>query len=581
MAYLLNDARSFADDFAEGLALAHPELLRAVSGGVVRSTAVSDGSVAVVTGGGSGHFPAFGGLVGAGLAHAAALGNVFASPSTQQIVSVARSASRGGGVLLAYGNYAGDVLNFRGAAERLRREGIDARTVEITDDVSSAGADDTGRRRGIAGGLVVYKVVGAAADRGDTLDEVERIARRANELTRSIGAAFTGCTLPGAPAPLFTVPAGRMALGMGIHGEPGIAEIDLPSADGLARLLVERLLAERPENAGDAAVVLVNGLGSVSGEELYLLYRGIARELATAGIAIQGVEIGELTTSFEMAGVSLTLAWLDDELLPLWSAPADAPGFRRGDPGARIVGDVPAVVEPSADRHVRPRATEASRRVGEQVLSALEAVHGTVVEHLDELGRLDAVAGDGDHGIGMQRGASAAVGAAERAVEAAGGAGTVLASAADAWSDRAGGTSGVLWGLALTALAESIGDEEAPTPPRLAAAVRSAVDRIAEFGRAQRGDKTMLDAMIPFADVLERRTAGGDGIRRAWREAAGAATVAASATASLTPRIGRARPLAAQSLGTPDPGAVSFALAVMAVSAILDNAPTTEMEKML
>ena len=222
MARLFNDPNDFVADMSRGLSLAAARWVRAVPGGVVRSTRVPAPTVSLVIGGGSGHFPAFSGLVGPGLAHGAAMGNVFASPSTKQILSVARASDQGRGVLFSYGNYAGDVLNFDQAQEQLRAEGIDTRTVVVTDDIFSAPADEIDRRRGIAGDLAVFKIAGAAAEAGLDLSEVERLAASANDRTRSIGVAFSGCTLPGADAPLFTVPDGRMAVGLGIHGEPGI-----------------------------------------------------------------------------------------------------------------------------------------------------------------------------------------------------------------------------------------------------------------------------------------------------------------------------------------------------------------------
>ena len=331
MAYLLNDPREFADEFTAGLAAAYRGRVRVVDGGIARREPTPRGQVALVTGGGTGHYPAFAGLVGAGLAHGAALGNLFASPSARQAVAIAKAVDGGAGVLFAFGNYAGDVLNFRQAVDRLREEGVDARLLAVTDDVSSAGADDTGRRRGIAGGLAVYKIAAAAADAGYDLDRVEALAMRANDRVRTLGVAFSGCTLPGASEPLFTVPHGRMAVGMGIHGEPGIDEVDIPTADGLANLLVERLLTEAPPAVEERrAVVLLNGLGSMAYEELFVVYGRVAALLAEAGVEVADAEVGELVTSFEMAGVSLTLFWLDAELELLWNAPADAPGFRRG-----------------------------------------------------------------------------------------------------------------------------------------------------------------------------------------------------------------------------------------------------------
>jgi dihydroxyacetone kinase len=300
MTYLYNDPVDFADELIDGFVAANQSWVRAVSGGVVRNAKPTPGQVAVVIGGGSGHYPAFAGLVGPGLAHGAAMGNLFASPSAQQVYSVAKAASQGGGVLLSYGNYAGDVLNFNQAQDRLNAEGIPCRTVVVTDDVSSASLDEVAKRRGIAGDLAVFKAAAAAAEAGADLEEVVRLAQKANDRTRSFGVAFSGCTLPGADEPLFTVPDGRMAIGMGIHGEQGIDEVDIPSASDLAKLMVERLLAERPEGATKAAVIL-NGLGSVKYEELFVLYRSISQLLDDAEVEIVEPDVGELVTSFQMA----------------------------------------------------------------------------------------------------------------------------------------------------------------------------------------------------------------------------------------------------------------------------------------
>ena len=244
MTHLVNDPQTFAADVLAGFTAAHPGRVRQVLGGVVRAAATPPGEVAVVLGGGSGHYPAFAGWVGAGMAHGAVCGNFFASPSADHVASVARAADGGGGVLLGFGNYAGDVLQFGQAAEDLRAEGVDVRIVTVTDDIASAA--DPEQRRGIAGDLMVFKIAGAAAAAGADLDEVERIARHANARTRTIGVALSGCALPGQDHPLFTVAPGSIALGLGIHGEPGLSTQPLGSATDVADDLVRRVLAERP-----------------------------------------------------------------------------------------------------------------------------------------------------------------------------------------------------------------------------------------------------------------------------------------------------------------------------------------------
>ena len=579
MTRLFNDPSHFADEAVAGFVAAHRRWVRPVAGGVARSTQTPQGQVAVVVGGGSGHYPAFAGLVGQGLASGAVLGNVFASPSAAQVVSVAQAAQHGGGVLLTYGNYAGDYLNFSQAEERLRAAGTPCRSVLVTDDVSSAPADQRHQRRGIAGDLVVFKLAAAAAAAGRTLDEVAAAAERANDRTRSLGVAFSGCTLPGASAPLFTVPEGRMAIGLGIHGEPGLTETDIPTAAALAELFVERLLAELPDDVptatGQRVVALLNGLGSVKYEELFIVYGRVHQLLGEAGVEVVDCEVGEICTSFDMAGVSLTLTWLDSDLERLWEAPADAPAFRRGAVSEQALVQHPVVDVQDLTEPGPPPATPESRRAAATVVDVVDVIARTVDTHAEQLGRLDSVAGDGDHGIGMQRGSTAAAAAARASLGAGAGAGTVLTAAADAWADKAGGTSGALWGLGLRRIGVELGDRAAPTPAVLAAGLRSARAAVTDFGRAQVGDKTLVDVLVPLEEAFGAAVLAGHPAAEAWQQGAVAAERAADATKDLLPRMGRARPHAERSLGTPDPGAVSLALIARAVADLLSAESVT------
>lgn len=579
MTRLWNEPSAFADEMIDGFVAANGRYVRRVPGGVVRSTLAPEGQVAVVIGGGSGHYPAFGGLVGPGLAHGAAMGNLFASPSTQQVHAVAKAADNGGGVFFSYGNYAGDVLNFDAAQDRLRAEGIASETVTVTDDISSATADERHKRRGIAGDLAVFRAAAGAAEAGYDLAEVTRIARLANDRTRSFGVAFSGCTLPGADAPLFSVPEGRMAVGLGIHGEPGIDETDIPTADGLAELLVGRLLDEVPEGvevAGARVIPVLNGLGSLKYEELFVVYRRVAELLAEAGAAIVDPHVGEYCTSFDMAGVSLTLFWPDDELARLWETPVDTPAYRRGSITERERWDASAAAQAEDSADAIPPADGASRAVAASVVTVLETIVRTIDDHVDELGRMDAIAGDGDHGIGMQRGAHAALAAGRSAAEARAGAETTLAHAADGWSDKAGGTSGALWGVILSAVARALGDEGRPDGRAVAAGIDAARAGVMSYGKAEPGDKTMVDALVPFSTELSRRVGAGEVLVDAWRAAAETATRAAEATADLLPRLGRARTHGEHSVGTPDPGAVSLALIASAIGDQLATSRETQ-----
>jgi len=584
MTTLSNDPAQFAEDALKGFADVYRNLVVQVPGGVVRSSS-RPGKAAVVIGGGSGHYPAFCGLVGPGLADGAVVGNVFTSPSAADVVSVARRASQGSGVLLLTGNYAGDVMNFTMAQRQLASDGIDARYVVVTDDIASAPKGQESLRRGIAGDLPVFKIAAAAAEAGCDLDYVERVALRANDVTRTLGVAFDGCTLPGATQPMFTVPAGRMGIGVGIHGEPGIGETEMPPAAELARILVGRVLEEAPRCGPARAAVILNGLGRTKYEELFVLWATVAALLREAGITIVEPDVGELVTSLDMAGCSLTVTWLDDELETFWCAPCATPAYRKGtfvseqtlstpvlnDSGVAAV-DPEKDIEPqtNAEHQARTGASDRSRSQAAIVVSLIEAAEQAIRRSEDELGKLDAIAGDGDHGRGMVRGVGAATEAARTALADGAGTREVLVRAGQAWAGRAGGTSGVLWGAMLEAAGNTIGDdedfwrrwEEDPTAV-VAHAVEAAVAAVRALGKAELGDKTLLDALAPLQDSLHR--SGGQRPVEAWTTAAAAATKAAKDTAALRPRLGRARPLAEQSVGHPDPGAVSLALIAAAV----------------
>jgi dihydroxyacetone kinase len=322
MTHLYNDPAEFPSDVISGFAAAYPQYVQRVEGasGFVRAGGPLEGKVSLVIGGGSGHYPSYNGVVGTGFADGAVLGGVFASPSAEQVYRIARAADGGAGVVLGFGNYAGDRLNFGVAAERLISEGIDTRVVWVTDDVASASREEQEKRRGIAGTFTVYKMAAAAAENGANLDEVERVMRAANAATYSFGVAFHGCTLPGATKPLFTVDEGHMDFGLGIHGEPGITSAPWMSAKDLAAKLVETVLAERPEGTSGRAAVLVNGLGATKYEELFVLYGHVNELLEAAGVVQVAPEVGSWSPASDMAGCSLSVTWLDEELEGYWVA---------------------------------------------------------------------------------------------------------------------------------------------------------------------------------------------------------------------------------------------------------------------
>lgn len=567
MTKVFDQPQLFAETALKGFCAANADRVAMVPHGAVRAAPGAPGKVALLVGGGSGHYPAFLGYVGTGFADAAVAGDVFASPSAAWIHGVAKAANRGGGVIMGFGNYAGDVMNFGTAAERLRAEGIDARLLVVTDDVASAPAGERARRRGVAGDLPVFKIAGAAAEAGLDIDAVMAVAEKANGATVSFGIAFDGCTLPGQGKPLFAVDAGQVGIGLGIHGEPGISTQAMVPAADLARILLDPLLAERPAGHDGRVAVILNGLGRTKYEELFVLWHHLSGLLTEAGLTVVQPEVGEFVTSLDMAGCSLTITWLDDELEAFWRAPADAPAFRKGTVAA------PQAAE-ARDNHTASVAevvpgSPQSQQAGHRVAALIGHVANALADAEEELGRLDAQAGDGDHGQGMARGSAAAADAAEKAVIAGAGAGTVLSLAGDAWADRAGGTSGALWGEALRAWGQVLGDADTPSALAVARGAQAALEAIIRLGGAKVGDKTLVDALMPFVQVLNEQVTAGESLGVAWAAAAARATDAADATAQLTPRLGRARPLAERSLGHPDAGAVSLALCARVVGAKL------------
>ncbi len=331
MKKIINEPMAFVDEMLEGILLAHSDQLKATGDprALVRADAPVAGKVAILTGGGSGHLPVFLGYVGQGLADGCSVGNVFSSPSAETMYEATLAAHGGAGCLYLYGNYSGDTMNFDMAAEMAAMEDIRVETVLVSDDVASAPRSQWQRRRGVAGLVFAYKVAGASAQEGASLDEVVAVTRRAVAQTCSMGVALSPCTVPAAGVPTFTIGADEMEIGMGIHGEAGVHRGKLESADQIAERLARAVLDDLPFTRGDRVAALVNGLGATPPEELYVLYRRVRQILEAEGIAVHRSYVGEYATSLEMAGASLTLLRLDDELARLIDAPAKSPFFEQ------------------------------------------------------------------------------------------------------------------------------------------------------------------------------------------------------------------------------------------------------------
>ena len=332
MKKFMNKPESFVDEMIEGIIAAHPDQLRYVENDlrcIVKAGNQKDGKVGLATGGGSGHLPLFLGYVGEGMLDGCSVGGVFQSPSADQMLNVTKAIDAGAGVLYIYGNYGGDILNFDMAAEMAEMEDIKVLSLVGNDDVASASKGEEHKRRGVAGIFFVYKIAGAKADELAPIEDVKRVAEKAAASVRTMGVALSPCIVPEVGKPGFTIGEDEMEIGMGIHGEPGIHRGKLEPADDVVDTMMAAILTDLPFQKNDEVAVLINGLGATPKEEMYIVYRRIDQILKEKDISVVHVYVGEFATSMEMAGFSISVLKLDEELKKLLARPARTPFFEQ------------------------------------------------------------------------------------------------------------------------------------------------------------------------------------------------------------------------------------------------------------
>lgn len=332
MKKLINDPRAVVEESVEGFGLAHADLVTISPEPkfITRKDAPVAGKVGLVSGGGSGHEPLHGGFVGLGMLDVAVPGAVFTSPTPDQIIPATLAANSGAGVVHIVKNYTGDVLNFETAAEMAQAEGVQIRTVLVNDDVAVEDSLYTAGRRGVGGTVLVEKIAGAAAERGDNLDSVAAIGDRVNQNVRSMGVALSACTVPHSGVPSFELEENEIEIGIGIHGEPGRHRIAMENADGITDRLLEPVLGDLGITSGEKVLLFVNGMGGTPQSELYIVYRRAAQLLAQKGITVERSLVGNYVTALEMQGCSISVLRLDDELTALWDAPVHTATLRWG-----------------------------------------------------------------------------------------------------------------------------------------------------------------------------------------------------------------------------------------------------------
>ena len=332
MKKLINDPKQVVSESMEGFGQAHAAHVRVHPDPlfVTRRDAPPAGKVGLISGGGSGHEPLHAGYVGFGMLDAAVPGAMFTSPTPEAIIPATLAADSGAGVVHIVKNYTGDVLNFETAAEMAQAEGVEVRTVLVNDDVAVEDSLYTAGRRGVAGTVLVEKITGAAAERGDTLDSVVAIGNRVNDNVRSMGVALSACTVPHAGVPSFELAENEIEIGIGIHGEPGRHKIAMENADGITQRLLEPILADLAPESGDKVLLFVNGMGGTPSSELYIVYRQAVKILEAAGLVVERSLVGNYITALEMQGCSISVLRLDEEMTALWDAPVNTPALRWG-----------------------------------------------------------------------------------------------------------------------------------------------------------------------------------------------------------------------------------------------------------
>ena len=557
MKKFINQPERVVPEMIEGLVGMHAGWTRLQGQNVVLRTdfaAVRERQVGIISGGGSGHEPAHIGFVGAGMLSAAVAGEVFTSPSAAAVLAAIKAVAGRSGVLLIVKNYTGDRLNFGLAAEMARAEGIPVATAYVADDVALAHVQDRAGRRGIAGTVLVHKIAGAAAAEGRSLSDVAAIAQSAADAISTMGVSLSAGVVPAIGRPNFTLGEDEIELGLGIHGEPGVRRMQLISADELVDWLLDPVLAAQHLAPGDRVALLINNLGATTTMELAIVARRALAVLRERELAVERVYPGTFVSSLDAAGISLSLLKVDDTRLRWLDAPTSAPAW----PNAAT--ERPNAVEQDIPFRTPARMREppAQTETGQRMKVVVEAACNALIEAETRLTELDRTVGDGDLGITLARGAAAVLqNMAARPIDNPA---KTLEEIAMTLQESMGGSSGPLYGVYLLRAANSLRSSASVEAMDWAQAAVEACKAVGEMGGAGAGDRTMLDALIPFAETFRSALLSGLNAPEALKCAVDAAEGGAQATATMFPKRGRSSYLGERALGHPDPGAVAAAV---------------------
>lgn len=569
MKKFINSPEHVVSEMVDGLVVLDPRLKRLSGYNVLvraDAEAVRDKQVALISGGGSGHEPAHAGYIGEGMLSAAVAGEVFTSPSTDAVYAAIRAVGGKPGVLLIVKNYTGDRLNFGLAAEMARADGIAVEMVIVADDVALDESRQTAGARGIAGTVLIHKIAGAAAAKGASLHEIKAAAEAAAMHLGSMGVSLSAGTSPMVGKPSFVLGDDEMELGLGIHGEPGVSRMPLKQADALVEQMLERILSVKKFGKGTRVVLMVNNLGATTPMELAIVIRHANAFLERRELVVERTYAGTFLSSLDMAGFSISLLAVEHKRLEYLDAATTAVAWPNAPKLAPSKADsrTLTIKLPSGPK---PAESAPTRESAKALQRAIQAVCSSFIMAEPQLTELDRLVGDGDLGVSMERGAKA-VQHALSTYPLDDIAGTLEALSHTA-REALGGTSGPLYGVLFLRLANALRVSQRHDLAAWAGAVNAACKAMSDLGGAKAGDRTMLDALIPFAEALQGEAAKEHSPKQALLVAVKASEAGAEATAQMMPRRGRSSYLGERTLGHEDPGAVAITIALTALAEIL------------
>lgn len=586
---LINNPLNTVDEALEGIVLANPGLKLLKNHRVIVREDVDElrksAKVALISGGGSGHEPSHAGFIGKGMLTAAVAGAVFTSPPTKSILAAIRAVGKGnkGGTLLIVKNYTGDRLSFGFAAERAKAEGMKVEMVVVGEDCALTSKDKTAGRRGLCGTVLIHKIAGALAEEGKLLEEITQVAKAAANAMGTIGVSLAPCSLPGS-GPSFHLGSDEMELGLGIHGEPGVKRVKVEKADVVVKTMIDHMTDIQSGatyklslQQGDSVALVVNNLGGTSVLELNIVTRAAINYLTKEkGVKVDRVYVGSFMSSLEMAGVSITLLQLDETRTHCLDQSTNAPAWPRVSVSPTLgymrTDKQPLEVSEDTEKEKQTISSEKLTALGEKVYSVICHVSDALLDSKAKLNELDNQTGDGDCGSTFSCGATAlkqALGSRDTPGLPCNNPEELLLSLGDLCEDYMGGSSGVLYSLALISGAVLLRNKS--SPQAWAQALNVGVQAMMRYGGAVPGDRTMLDALYPAGSTLTAELASGVDPVEAMRKAVEAAELGAQSTATMTARAGRSSYVSEEHLKCPDPGALAAAIWLRAAYSALSK----------